>query len=60
MKDSKLFVCYSIPLKEYLSKNNIKYELVGLSPTTKKMFWVYIKNDILSMYLNKWKEESLN
>ena len=29
MKESRLFPCYSLPLRNYLTKNNIRYELVG-------------------------------
>ena len=54
MKDSKLFPCYSIPMRDYLSSIGIKYELVGLHPKTKTMFWVYIKNSKLENALLEW------
>lgn len=44
MKDSKLFPCYSIPMRDFLTKKGLKYELVGLHPKTQDMFWVYIKD----------------
>lgn len=55
MKESLLFPCYSPPLKEYIEKHGIRYELVGLNPTTHKMFWVYIKTEALSKVLSEWK-----
>lgn len=44
MKQSKLFPCYSIPLRDFLHL----MELVGLHPETHKMFWVYIKDKKLN------------
>lgn len=51
MKQSKLFPCYSIPLRNFLTFKGIKYELVGLHPETQKMFLVYIKNKKLDIYI---------
>ena len=53
---SKLFPCYSVPLRDFLATKNIKYELVGIHPKNHNMFWVYIKDERLSKYLSKWKE----
>lgn len=57
MKQSKLFPCYSIPLRDFLSKNGIKYELVGLHPKTHKMFWVYIKDEELNKLTLEWSKK---
>lgn len=54
MKQNKLFPCYSIPMKNFLTEKGIRYELVGLHPETQKMFWVYIKNSNLQLALNEW------
>jgi hypothetical protein len=54
--ESKLFPCYSMPLRDYLKINNIRYELVGLHPETKCLFWVYIKDEKLNNCLKDWKE----
>ena len=54
MKNSKLLPCYSIPMRDYLSSKGIRYELVGLHPTSKAMFWVYIKDEKLDKALTKW------
>ena len=59
MKESKLFPCYSIPLREFLKREGIRYELVGLHPETKLMFWVYIKDEQLNKVLKIWKETNL-
>ena len=58
MKESSLFPCYSIPLKEYIEKHGIRYELVGLNPTTHKMFWVYVLDEELNSLLRQWSEKS--
>ena len=57
MKDSRLFPCYSIPMRDYFSKKGIKYEIVGLHPDTKKMFWVYIKNKELDKAMHEWSNK---
>ena len=54
MKNSKLLPCYSIPMRDFLTSQGIRYELVGLHPTSKAMFWVYIKDEKLNDLLNKW------
>ena len=56
-RNSKLFPCYSIPLRDFLSSKGVKYELVGLHPTTHKMFWVYIKNEDLDKYTSEWSNK---
>jgi len=57
MKDGKLFPCYSMPLRDFLNGKGVRYELVGLHPESKCMFWVYIKNDELASGLKQWNEE---
>lgn len=54
MKNSKLLPCYSIPMRDYLSSQGIRYELVGLHPKSKVMFWVYIKDEKLDKALTQW------
>lgn len=51
---NKIFCCYSLELRDYLLKNNFKYEVVGLNPTSKKMFWGFIKNKQLDKTLKEW------
>jgi len=57
MKESRLFPCYSIPMREFLASKGIKYELVGLHPETKHMFWVYIKTEQLNRALQEWSNK---
>lgn len=57
MKSSKLFPCYSIPLRDFLFNKGIKYEIVGLHPQTNKMFWVYIKNKTLQDAMEEWRRK---
>ena len=56
-KEEKLYCCYSLPLRQYLYKNGLRYELAALNPNSKKLFWVYIMTDKLSELLLKWSEE---
>ncbi len=57
MRQSLLFPCYSIPMRDYLTSEGIRYELVGLHPETKHMFWVYIKTEQLNKALQEWKKK---
>lgn len=53
-KNKILFPCYSIPMRDFFNSKGIKYELVGLHPISKKMFWVYIKDDKLKKAMKEW------
>ena len=54
MKNNKLYCCYSVPQKEYLNKNGVKYEICALNPNTKCTMWVYIKTKKLNNLLKEW------
>jgi hypothetical protein len=49
-----LFCCYSLPLRDFLYNNGVKYELCALNPNSKNMFWIYVRTDKLNSLLNKW------
>lgn len=57
MKDGKsnLFVCYSLPLRDFLISSGLRYEIIGLNPKTHKTFWVFIRCNELNKKLDKWK-----
>ena len=59
MKKSKLFPCYSIPMRNYFSSKGIRYELVGLNPTSHDMFWVYVKTDELIQAMKEWNNKEI-
>ena len=54
MKDSRLYPCYSVPMRDFLFSKGIRYELVGLNPTSKLMFWVYVRDEKLNKALKEW------
>lgn len=54
MKKSALFPCYSVPMRDFFTSKGIRYELVGLNPTTKLPFWVYIKTKELQEAMREW------
>lgn len=56
MKQSNLFPCYSIPMRDYFTSKGIRYELVGLHPKSKDMFWVYIKTSKLEKAMQEWSK----
>lgn len=54
MNKHKLYCCYSIPLRDFLSQRGIRHEIVALSPNTKSTMWVYIKTKELDVALDEW------
>ena len=56
LKNSLLFPCYSIPLRDFLISKGFKYELVGLHPKTNNMFWIFIKDKALNNALDEWNK----
>ena len=50
MKNSKLYCCYSVPLRNFLSENGLRYEISAKNPNSDIYFWVYIRTE----KLNKW------
>ena len=52
--DVELYCCYSLPLRNFLYENGLKYKLAALNPNSKKLFWIYIKDKKLDTLLEKW------
>lgn len=52
--DAELYTCYSLPLRDFLYENGLKYKLVALNPNSKKLFWVYVKTKELDKLLDRW------
>ena len=53
MKNSKLYCCFSNPLKDYLLSNGLRYELCVKNPNTDALMWIFIRTE----QLNKLLEE---
>lgn len=51
---SKLYCCYSLPQRDYLAINGIRYELVAENRNSHKPMWVYIRNEKLDKLLKEW------
>ena len=52
--DVELYTCYSLPLRNYLRDNGMRYKLSALNKKKKKLFWVYIKTEELDELLDRW------
>jgi len=52
--DVNLYCCYSLPLRNFLKNNGMRYKLAALNPNSKKMFWVYVKTNKLDKLLDEW------
>lgn len=53
-EQNKIYCCFSMNLKNFLSDNGVRYELEALSKSTHKTFWLYIVNDKLNQLLTEW------
>lgn len=54
--NDKYFRCFSVPLKNYLLSNDVKYELVALDTKSKNTFWLFVKTDKFQTVLSQWKK----
>ena len=52
--DVELYCCYSLPLREFLYENGLRYKLAALNPNSQKLFWVYVKNEKLNKRTSIW------
>ena len=52
--DVELYTCYSLPLRNYLRDNGMRYKLAALNPNNKKLFWIYVKNEKSNALLDRW------
>lgn len=53
-KQNCIYITYDGNLKRYLTKNGIDSILYGLHPKTKRMFWVYQRDEKLNEQLVNW------
>ena len=51
---SKLYFCYSVPQRDFLSENGVRYEGCALNPNTLNTMWIYIKDKKLNSLLKEW------
>ena len=57
MKDSNLYCCFSIPLRDYLLKNGMKYEVCAANPNTGNLMWIFMRTEKLNELLSKWSSK---
>lgn len=55
--DVELYACCSLPLRNFLRKNGLKYKLAALNPNNQKLFWVYVKTEKLNKLLDEWSKK---
>jgi len=60
MYNSRVFVCYSVPLMKFLTSNNVRYDVVGLNSDNKNTFWGFVKDDKLNKLLEQWSKNNPN
>ena len=49
-----VYRCYSVNLKQFMSKHNIRYFLVALDSVTHRTFWAYEKTERFITLLQEW------
>lgn len=52
--DVSLYCCYSIPVRDFLMSNGLKYKIVAKNPNSLKDFWVFIRDEKLDKLLTEW------
>lgn len=57
MKNSKLYCCYSIPLRDYLIKNGLRYEICAKNPNTDNLMWIFFRTSDLDKFLCEWSNK---
>ena len=50
----ELYCCYSLPLRDFLFENGLRYKLAALNPNSQELFWVYVKDEKLNNLLDRW------
>lgn len=60
LKNSKLYYCYSVPLRNFLSENGIRYELCAKNLNSNILMWIYVRTDNLNQQSTKWSLENKN
>ena len=50
----ELYCCYSLPLRNVLDENGLRYKLAALNPNSQELFWVYVKTKKLDELLDGW------
>lgn len=59
MIDNKdIYRCYNNTLKNFLTKNNVKYFLVARDIVTNQKFYAFEKTDRFLCILNTWEENN--
>jgi len=53
-KSKRVYCCFSMNLKNFLSEHNVRYEIEALSKSTHKTFWLYIIDEELKQLLQEW------
>ena len=48
-----LYCCYSIDVRNYLSKNGLRYKIVAENPNSHKIFWAYVRDKMLDKLLSE-------
>jgi hypothetical protein len=54
MKNSKLYCCYSVPLRDYLIQHGIRYEICAKNPNSDILMWIFIRTEQLNKLLEMW------
>ena len=54
MNKSRLYCCYSVPLRNYLINSGERYEVCAKNPNNNKTMWIFIRTESLNRLLKHW------
>lgn len=54
-KKYKAYKCFSNNQKEFLMSKGCEYITIALDPTSKDLFWLFLRDDLLSNALDEWE-----
>lgn len=53
----KIYCCYSLQQKNFLSEQGIKYDICALNPHSHNTFWGYVRDEKLDSALTRWSQK---
>ena len=55
---SRLYCCYSLPQRDFLTRNGVRYEIIAENRNSHRPMWIYIKDEKLNKLLKEWSLRS--
>ena len=56
--ENKLYCCYSISLRDFLSNKGIRYLIAACNPNSGNLFFAYERGEKLDEALREWHQKT--